>query len=85
MAWACSGDEYTTACDVYSLAIVIWEVLSRQRPHAEMHQPAVLGAVAVYNRRHSPTLNVSSELIALIEKANLGLVCACDPCARIGE
>jgi len=62
------GVEYTTACDVYSLATCLWEVLSRQRPYKNINPDAVPMAVYLMKCRPSPMPDAdeNSELNALI-------------------
>lgn len=62
--------QYTTACDVYSLAIVTWEVLSRQPPYGDIEEHAVSYQAAKCGRRPSPMPpDLSNQLIVLIEKS----------------
>jgi len=60
---------YTEKCDVFSLAICLWEVMSRRRPYASMktEQPlAILWNVHTKNQRPEPLLGCPPALEALM-------------------
>jgi len=54
-AWAApevlQNRKYSTKADVYSFAICLWEMTTRQKPYADMEQYQVVIEVAVNNRR----------------------------------
>ena len=53
------GEEYTAASDVYSLGVVIWEVLTRKMPWEDIKVPAqIIGKVAYTDQRDGMPLDV---------------------------
>lgn len=45
---------FTEACDIYSLAMVLWELMSRQTPYVNLPNPAlVLAHVGLYQNRET--------------------------------
>ncbi len=54
------GEKYTPACDVYSFAIVLWELLSRQVPYRHKVRGAISGFVQNGGRETLPPDSPSS-------------------------
>ena len=62
-----NGTKYTAACDVYSLGICLWEVLSRRVPYAGMNKFAIILSVTTKNTRPNEQPNCPPELDALMK------------------
>jgi len=55
-----SGSNYDEKCDVYSWAIILWQVLTREKPFDEMKEfrsVAISWAAALHGKRPKLILN----------------------------
>ena len=62
------GENYTESADVYSYGILVWEVLTRETPFANMNPQSVAFQAAVQGLRPPMPKDITPQLASLMEQ-----------------
>ena len=62
------GRKYDTACDMYSLAVILYEIASRKAPWEDAHMPALIPLWVAQGQREAIPADTPKPMAALIAK-----------------
>jgi|GEM_PF-7044898 len=63
-----AGQKYQKSCDIYSLAIILWEIVSGKAPGVDVDMPRLILGMAAQGRREVIPSRTPSRMAALISK-----------------